>query len=95
MWRERKLQEQQDLRASGKAEWRVMEEESETQERTRAADRQGRRKHEQPQQGTKLHSLVIQGASKAFVSLPMFISFIHVSLPELWVPKNVCSGDGM
>lgn len=91
---ERKLGEQQDLRAAGKAEGRGKEVEGETQERDRAAERRGR-KHEQPQQGAKWHSLPSSRCIKSFPFSPK----VHQLHPGLrarvllpWV--CVCSGDG-
>ena len=89
MWWERKLGEQQDLGAAGKADGRGREVEGETQERNRAADREGGRKHEQPQQGAKPRSLLSSGCIKSF-PFSKFISFIQVSVPELWDPEDVC-----
>lgn len=70
--------EQHDLRAAGKAERKGKEVDSETQEINRRGDRGGS-KCEQSQEGAKLHSLL----SLAFLSVPKFIGFSKVAVPEL------------
>lgn len=92
---ERKLGKQQDLRAAGKAEGRGKEVEGETQERDRAAERRGR-KHEQPQQGEKQHSLRSSRCIKTFPFSPK-VHQLHPGLCARVLSPWGCvrSGDGM
>lgn len=60
------------------------------QERKRATEREVRRKHEQLHQAAKLHSLLSSMCIEIFLSLSKLISFIQISVPELWVPEDVC-----
>lgn len=73
---------------------RGQEVEGESQERNRAAH-EGGRKHEQPQQGAKLHSLVSSEYIRSFSFSPK-VHQLHPGLSARALgPWSVCYGDGI